>query len=109
MFLNYKTSKELKDLIKIKNRHTHKLITDKIDSLDMDNADGYSFEVGAYIFIIVKSFKNTPFSHNILQHEITHAVFLSGDYIGIEYNKANEEYYAYMSGFITQQIHSKLK
>ena len=66
-------------------------------------------ESKGWIFILVKTFTGTPICHDTLHHEITHAVDYSAEYIGIEQQGTNKEYNAYLHGFITQEIHKKLK
>lgn len=108
VFLSYSIAEEINIHVKCKSKSDTKIIHDRIKELDFNNVHGYCVDVLGHIFIIVKSFKKNTHSFDVLHHEITHAIFKSANYIGIDYSNESEEFYSYMHGFITNQIYKKI-
>lgn len=108
VFLNYTDINEIKKKIVVECEPTHNKIHRKLDKIKLKDSDGYCFESGGWIFIIIQDFKNNPVSFDTLHHEISHAVDFSAHYIGMKQHKRIREYSAYMHGFITNQIYKKI-
>lgn len=51
---------------------------------------------------------NTPYYQGLLSHEVYHAVCNLFDYIGLDYNKGSEEAFAYMIGYLTEEIYKRI-
>ena len=109
VLFGYKTISELKGVIVCtKKKHTLN-VHELIDDLNMDGVDGYTLHYNGNIYIIIKSFNGSPRDYDTLHHEIVHGVNYAAEYIGIEYNKSSEEFYAYLTGFLTGKIYKELK
>lgn len=65
------------------------------------------FDTGQ-ILISLADLPTKPRQYAIMQHEIFHAAFFLMDKIGIPLNKTNDEAYAYLIGYLTQEIYSKI-
>ena len=50
----------------------------------------------------------TAKAYGSLSHEVLHCVDYIGDRIGINHNKETEEFFAYIQGYLVQQILEKL-
>ena len=108
VFLNCTSVSEIKSKVKSRKKEYTKSLHEKIDELDFKNVHGRAFEHLGHIIIFVKKFNGKPECYDSLHHEITHAVDLSAEYIGIEQPTYVREYSAYMHGFITNQIYKKI-
>ena len=108
VFLNYKTLLEIKQGIKFKKKTDIKLAQDEIDKLEWNTSDGYCVFYRGNIFILIKEFIKSAKCYDTLHHEISHAVFKSGEHLGFQYSVESEEFYSYMHGFITNQIYKKI-
>lgn len=51
------------------------------------------------------NFPETPYDFGVLQHEIFHLVFHILDKLGFELTHSSEEAFAYLQGYITEQIY----
>lgn len=54
--------------------------------------------------IVLKKFDFTPKDLGTLSHEIFHIAFMILDNMGISYSNKSDEAYAYLIGYITEQI-----
>lgn len=108
VFLGYSVAEEINKEVKCKSKSDTKIIHERIKDLDFTNVHGYCVESLGHIFIIVKTYEHTSNFYDVLHHEITHAVFKSAFYIGIDHTIESEEFYSYMHGFITNQIYKKI-
>jgi len=109
VLLNYKTIPEIKKRVTSECEQHTKKIHKRLDKLKWDESQGYSDECKGWIFILIKDFNGTPKCYDTLHHEIVHAVDFSAKFIGIKHHKSSREYFAYMTGFLTNQIYQKLK
>lgn len=108
VFLGYSIAEEINKEVKCKSKSDTKIIHEKIKELDFTNVHGYCVESLGHIFIIIKTFEHNAQFYDVLHHEITHAVFKSASYIGIDYSNDSEEYFCYLHGYITNQIYQKI-
>jgi hypothetical protein len=53
---------------------------------------------------MVKEFTGTAGCYDTLMHEQVHAISMAAEYIGINFSKDSEEFYAYLQGFLTKRI-----
>jgi len=109
ILLGFRTIDEIKKVLKLKTARDTNALRKYLDEIDWDISDGRATEFKGNIFILVKEFKGSPRCYDTLHHEIVHAVVMSAEYIGLELHKSTEEYYAYMTGYLTKKIYKQLK
>ena len=111
VFFNYKNKDkaELIRHIRTRSTETRKAIIDAVNEHNLCDVDGLHINHGSHFIIIMPNFQTNNFKHySYLQHELTHAVLVSGNYMGFGIGKDSEEYYCYMMGFLTERIYKEL-
>lgn len=108
IFIGYDSLDEVKKILHLKKREDTKSVHQLIDNLDYANAHAYTEHYKGNILILIKKFEKKPLCFDTLHHEIIHAINFAAEYIGIEYNKGSEEFYAYLTGFLTKEIYGKI-
>lgn len=58
--------------------------------------------------IRLKYFPSTATDHGIISHEIFHAVDFLLDRVGMKLTESSNEAYAYLIGYITQEVYSHI-
>jgi len=76
---------------------------------DYDTASGYCVHLEDTYIIRMKNVPNTIHDLGILQHEIHHAITHILMDKGVKYTQSNHEAFAYMFGYVTEQIYSILQ
>ena len=69
------------------------------------SARTYDSDSGCFLIHLPKfSFSYDPIEISTLDHELLHATFLIGDYMGIEYHyRGNNEFYTYLHEFLLKE------
>lgn len=81
-------------------------IDEIIDYRKLGDFEGLTFTLnnGVDVIWISSEVQEQPKLINIAAHEATHAMFRIMDSIGIKRDDNNEEAFAYLNGYITQEI-----
>jgi len=106
--LDFKDISILKKSIKFTKKEIATEVHKIIDELDFDNAHGYTFIHKGNIFLTVKEFTGTAGCYDTLMHEMIHVISMAAEYIGINFTKDSEEFYAYLQGYLTRKIFYEL-
>jgi hypothetical protein len=62
-----------------------------------------------HVLIRLRSYPVNPSDHDALQHEIFHAVSLTLRNLGLLLSDDSEEAFAYLTGYVTRQVHKRLE
>lgn len=108
LLIGFKTISELKRVIVYPSKKHTSNVHELLDDLNMSAVDGYTLHYSGNIYIIIKSLKEYK-DYDTLHHEIVHAVNYAAEHIGIEPHKSSEEFYSYLTGFLTGRIYKELK
>lgn len=110
IFINNKDKLEIKNLIKYKKGfEVHKqTIEEQIDSINLNTTIAFVFYHEVILGLILPDFKVRAEDFDSLNHELYHLVCKAGEAIGIIQSKDSEEFYAYLQGWLTKKIYTKL-
>lgn len=78
------------------------------DTMINEDDDGFCVSNGGHICIKIEKWPTTPENMGVLAHEIFHAVELIMDHIGMKLTSDTSEAFAYLVGYITKKIYTKL-
>jgi hypothetical protein len=109
VLLGFKTMEDIKKVLKLKTFKDTNALRKYLEEIDWESSAGRTTEYKGNIIVLIKDFKGNPECYDTLHHELIHAINMSAEYIGIEFHKSTEEYFAYLTGFLTKKIYKELK
>lgn len=112
VFLNYcNKDKELiyGKISKGISKSTYHILQDIIEATDLEEKAGWHFAYSGHYIIVISYFNaDVPHYYGILQHELEHCIRASGRYLAFRQSEESEEYYCYLSGYLTEKIYERL-
>lgn len=110
IFINYSDKNEIKQNIKYqKGYEIHKeTIEEQINLSNLVTSTAITFYHETILGIILPYTKNTIDRFDSLNHELYHLVSKAGKAIGLVQSEDSEEFYAYLQGWLTKKIYTKL-
>jgi len=80
------------------------------DKIDLKDCVGYTFMFDKGLTLIwLKKAPDKFYFKGILAHEIVHAIDFIMSYVGVTRDNDANESFAYLTGWLTEQIYKKLK
>lgn len=72
------------------------------------NFDGIVERRGSQIYMRLGSFRFLPYHYGVLSHEVFHVVEEIAKMVGLKHSGKSSEAFAYLIGYITEEIYDKL-
>lgn len=112
VFLNYgNADKEAiyAKLAKGITRTTFKELRWLIDGTDLNVKSGWHFCYnGVYVIQMAHFNVDKAYYYGAFQHELHHCVKAAGRHLAFPASEAAEEFYAYLTGYVTERVYAKL-
>ena len=80
----------------------------EIRATALDLSYGWTFISGGLIVIILPKWKNATEFYAVIHHEICHAVFAAGKRCAFRLSEESEEFYCYMTQYLTTAVYRRL-
>lgn len=82
---------------------------DTIQNTDIDSKAGWHIGYNGHYVVIMHLFNaDIPKYYGTFQHELHHCVKASGRHLAFPVSEATEEYYAYLTGYITELVYKRI-
>lgn len=78
VFLNYKNIADVKRDLRVRTKNAASSLHKLLDEIKYEHCRGYTIDLNGNIVILIRTFNGSPDCHDILNHEINHAVDFSG-------------------------------
>jgi hypothetical protein len=80
-----------------------------IENTDLDIKSGWHFCYGgAYVIQMAHFNVNSAHYYGTFQHELHHCVRAAGRHLAFPQSEAAEEFYAYLTGYVTERVYAGL-
>lgn len=90
-------------------RSTFRELHHLIESTDLEEKSGWHFCYNGVYVIQMHLFNiHRPHYYGVFQHELQHCVRASGRHLAFPQSEAAEEYYCYLTGYVTEKVYAKL-
>lgn len=108
---------DFKDLISFVKRKTmgaEEDYADLLEGIGNDSKETYTFEASTYwnnktrtLILYFPEFHKKPHDIDNMVHELSHATFIILDNVGIDIDVSNNEAFAYLQGYLAEQIYDE--